>query len=81
MHENSNLNYVANLIIETFAQNGMDAPYIADKTYQFLDHKSKFESLHWACNFLDRKNLATFAEKLGVTVELLHVTGKVLSKI
>lgn len=81
MQNDSNLNYVAHLIIETFTENGFDAPYIDDKTQQFLDHQSKGESLQWACNFLDRKNQITFAEKLGVTVEMLRVTGKVLSKI
>lgn len=81
MQNDSNLNYVAYLIIETFKENGLDAPYIADKTQQFLSHQSKSESLQWACNFLDRKNQVTFAEKLGVTVEMLRVTNKVLSKI
>lgn len=81
MQNDSNLNYVAHLIVETFTENGLDTPYVEDKAQQFLDHQSKGESLQWACNYLDRKNLATFAEKLGVTVEMLRVTGKVLSKI
>ncbi|KAA8734885.1 hypothetical protein F4V57_03765 [Acinetobacter qingfengensis] len=81
MSENSTLNYVAHLIIESFRENGLDEPYIAEKTQQFLSHQSKGDSLYWACNFLDRKNLATFAEKLGVTVDMLRVTAKVLSKI
>ena len=81
MQNDSNLNYVAHLIIETFTESGLDVPYIADKEQQFLEHLSKGESLQWACNYLDRKNLAVFAEKLGVTVEMLRVTGKVLSKI
>ena len=81
MQNDSNLNYVANLIIETFTENGLDAPYISDKTQQFLNHHSKDESLQWACNFLDQRNLTTFARKLGFSVEMLQVTGKVLSKI
>lgn len=81
MSENSTLNYVAHLIIESFRENGLDEPYIADKAHQFLQHENKEQSLAWACNYLDRKNLATFAEKLEVTVDMLRVTAKVLSKI
>lgn len=81
MSEHSNLNYVAGLIIESFKENGLDDVYIADKTAQFLQHSSHYQSLDWACGYLDSRNLRTFAEKLGVNVDMLRVTAKVLSKI
>lgn len=81
MSEHSNLNYVAKLMIESFKENGLDDVYIEGKTAQFLQHSSKYESLNWACGYLDRRNLTTFADKLGVNVDMLRVTAKVFAKI
>lgn len=78
---NSELNYVAKLMIESFKENGLDDVYIEGKTAQFLQHSSHYQSLDWACGYLDSRNLRTFADKLGVNVDMLRVTAKVLSKI
>ncbi len=74
------LNYVAHIIIETFEENGLDDFYIAEKAAALLQ-QTKMESLCWACNYLDSRNLQTFADKIGVTVEMLHTTNKVFSSI
>jgi len=81
MPNEANLNFVAYTIVCTFKDAGLDTAYIQEKTHQFVQHNSKEESLKWACNYLDAKNLKIFATKLGVTTEMLHITAKVMSKI
>lgn len=81
MQNEANLNFVAYTIICAFKETGLDEAYIQEKTNMFLQHHNKEQSLAWACNYLDNKNLKIFALKLGVTTEMLRITAKVLSKI
>lgn len=74
------LNHVAYIIIETFKENGLDDLYIKEKTAALLQ-QTKMQSLSWACNYLDSRNLQTFADKIGVTVEMLRITNNVISSI
>lgn len=57
----------------------MDPSWIADKRAE-IGNETRSEVLRWVCLSLDQTNLEHAAKAIGVSVEDLKATGRVLRK-
>lgn len=72
---------LAEKVLEAIATEGhMTASWIADKRAE-LKFVDSIEVLKWVCLSLDSTNKSIAANALGVSVEDLKTTGRVLQKI
>jgi len=61
------------------AGGNMDASWIANKRAEY-GRESRSEVLRWVCLSLDSKNIEIAATAIGVSVDDLRATGRVLQK-
>lgn len=74
------MKHIRQIIIQSLKHNGLDQRYIAEKTFE-LQKKTEFECLHFAVTRLDKRNKKYIAQKLGLTLNELNITAKVMNKI
>ena len=80
MNETENIDGLADKVLRAIEANGhMAASWIRDKRSE-IGKQQRPEVLRWVCLSLDAKNIQIAAAAIGVSVEDLKATGRVLQK-
>lgn len=80
MNETENIDGLADKVLRAIEENGhMAASWIRDKRAE-IGKKQRPDVLRWVCLSLDAKNIQIAATAIGVSVEDLKATGRVLQK-
>ena len=80
MSETENIDGLADKVLQAIEKNGhMDASWVRDKRAD-VGKRDRLGVLRWICLHLDAKNIQIAAAAIGVSVEELKATGRVLQK-
>lgn len=75
------MDWLAEKVLDAIeADERMSASWLADKRVEY-GTASRLEVLRWVCNSLDAANLTCAARAIGVSLDDLRATGRILQKI